>query len=70
MPDPMANGDEVELIEDNGDTVWYENGLSSKNGMPIGLQKDLGRLFTTEIPAPGIPGAPSLSKGGIRTRER
>jgi hypothetical protein len=62
-PDPIANGDEAELIDDNGDTTWYGNGLTSKNGLAPGLQKDLGRLFAVHIPAPQTPEAPSLSSG-------
>jgi hypothetical protein len=62
-PSPIANGDEVELIEDNGDSVWYGNGLTSKNGLAAGLQKDLGRLYPVQIPPPGVPGAPALSAG-------
>jgi hypothetical protein len=63
VPEPIAQGDVIELIEDNGDTVWYENGLDSKDGLPAGLQKDLGRLFTIALPAPAAPGAPHLSSG-------
>ncbi len=64
MPDPITNGSETELIEDNGDTTWYGNGLDSKNGLAAGLQKDLGRLFTVQIPAPAAPAAPTLQSGG------
>jgi hypothetical protein len=63
VPEPLVNGDTVELLEDNGDSVWYDDGLDSKDGLPSGLQKDLGRLFTLELPAPAEPGAPSLSQG-------
>lgn len=62
-PDPIANGSEVELIEDNGDTVWYNNGQTTKKGLPPGLQKDLGRLFGVQIPPPGVSGPPHLSSG-------
>jgi hypothetical protein len=63
VPEPIASGDEIELLEDNGDTVWYGDGLDSKDGLPAGLTKDLGRIFTIELPAPGAPGAPQLSSG-------
>jgi hypothetical protein len=49
VPDPIAEGDQVELLEDNGDTVWYEDGLDSKDGLPAPLQKDLGRVFTLTL---------------------
>jgi hypothetical protein len=63
VPEPIASGDTVELLEDNGDTVWYEDGLTSKTGMPMGLQKDLGRTFTITLPAAATPGAPRLASG-------
>lgn len=63
VPEPIVSGDEVELLEDNGETVWYGDGLTSKTGMPMGLQKDLGRIFTIELPTPGTPGAPQLTSG-------
>ncbi len=63
VPEPIASGDQIELLEDNGDTVWYGDGLTSKTGMPMGLQKDLGRVFTIELATPGTPGTPHLSGG-------
>ncbi len=63
VPDPIADGDTVELVEDNGDSVWYDNGIDSKEGLPAGLQKDLGRLFTIELPVPAASGAPHVSAG-------
>ncbi len=63
VPEPIANGASVELLEDNGETVWYEDGLTSKTGLESGLQKDLGRVFTIELPAPSAPGAPHLTSG-------
>jgi hypothetical protein len=66
VPESIADGAVVELIEDNGNSVWYADGLSSKSGLPTGLQKDLGRLFTVELPAtppPAPPGAPHISSG-------
>jgi hypothetical protein len=52
VPDPIANGSTVELLQDDGDSVWYADGLTSKTGMPAALQKDLGRIFTITLPAP------------------
>ncbi|HTQ68314.1 MAG TPA: hypothetical protein VMI13_06435, partial [Solirubrobacteraceae bacterium] len=63
VPNPITNGSEVELLEDNGDMPWYETGLSSKNGLAEGLQKDLGRMFTIHIPAPAPSGPPHLQSG-------
>ena len=65
VPDPLVSGATVELIEDNGDSVWYGDGLSSKSGLPAGLQKDLGRVFTLSLAslAPGSPGMPQLASG-------
>lgn len=63
VPDPIADGSTVELIEDNGESVWYADGLTSKTGMPGPLQKDLGRIFTIQLPDVGAPGTPHLSSG-------
>jgi hypothetical protein len=66
VPDPIADGSTVELLEDNGDSVWYADGLTSKTGMPAGLQKDLGRVFTIALhapPVPATPGTPQLTSG-------
>jgi hypothetical protein len=63
VPDPLVSGSAVELLEDNGDSDWYADGLTSKTGMPSGLQKDLGRVFTVELAAPTTPGTPQLSGG-------
>jgi len=46
VPDPVVDGATVELVEDNGDTIWYADGFTSKNGLAPDLQKDLGRTFT------------------------
>ena len=52
MPDPLTAGASVGLIQDDGDTDWYNSGLTSKNGLDPDLQKDLGDTFTYEPPAP------------------
>jgi hypothetical protein len=63
VPDPLVSGSTVELLEDNGDSDWYQDGLTSKTGMPSGLQKDLGRVFTVALATPATPGAPQLASG-------
>jgi hypothetical protein len=63
VPDPIVSGATVELLEDNGDSDWYGDGLTSKTGMAEGLQKDLGRLFTVALATPATPGTPQLSSG-------
>jgi hypothetical protein len=63
VPEPLVDGSTIELLEDNGDSVWYGDGLTSKTGLVSGLQKDLGRLFTVSLPAPAAPGAPHLTSG-------
>jgi hypothetical protein len=63
VPDPLVNGSQVELLEDNGESAWYGDGLTSKNGLPAGLQKDIGRGVSVALPAPSAPGAPGLTAG-------
>jgi hypothetical protein len=63
VPDPLSSGSTFELLEDNGDSVWYGDGLTSKSGLPSGLQKDLGRVFTLALPAASAPGTPQLAAG-------
>jgi hypothetical protein len=63
-PEPIANGDRVELLQDNSKTVWYGPGTKdAEKGLTTGLQKSLGRLVAVEIPAPGTPNPPYLSHG-------
>ena len=45
-PASLVTGGSVELVEDNGDTAWYGDLLTSKTGLATGLQKDLGQTFT------------------------
>jgi len=63
VPHPLSNGATIELLEDNGESVWYGDGRTSKSGLPAGLQKDLGRLVTLTLPAPTPPGQPHLIGG-------
>jgi hypothetical protein len=52
VPEPLSAGSTFELIQDNGDTAWYGDGLTSKNGLNVDIQKDFGDVFTYEPPAP------------------
>jgi hypothetical protein len=63
VPQPLTDGATIELLEDNGETVWYADGLTSKTGLASGLQKDLGRLFTLELSVPSTPGEPHITSG-------
>ncbi len=64
VPDPIADGDGVEVLQDNGKTVWYGPGTKdAEKGLTAGLQKSLGRLITVEIPLPGTPEKPYLHVG-------
>ena len=64
VPEPIANGDGVEVLQDNSKTVWYGPGTKDgEKGLTPDLQKDLGRLITVEIPLPGTPNPPHLSQG-------
>jgi hypothetical protein len=69
VPQPLHEGAQIELLEDNGETVWYADGLDSKTGLPTGLQKDIGRVFTLELQPPSQPGAPSLTAGVSPNRD-
>jgi hypothetical protein len=52
VPDPLAAPATFQLLQDNGDTDWYGDSITSKNGLNVDLQKDLGDTFTYEPPAP------------------
>jgi hypothetical protein len=43
---PLAAGDSVELVQDDGNTAWYGDTATSKSGLAGYLQKDLGQTFT------------------------
>ncbi|HEV2640802.1 MAG TPA: Ig-like domain-containing protein [Actinocrinis sp.] len=58
VPDPLTAGNAVQLLEDNGDTAWYGDTLTSKSGLDQDLQKDLGQVFTY---VPGTPLATSTA---------
>ena len=64
-PEPIRNTSEVEVLQDNGKTVWYGSGTKdAEKGLIAGLQKRLGRLVTVHIPPPGTPNPPKLVSGG------
>ena len=64
VPEPIANGDEVELLQDDSKVVWYGPGTKdAEKGLTTGLQKSLGALIPLEIPLPGAPNPPHLSQG-------
>ncbi len=64
-PEPIRNGSEAELLQDDGKTQWYGPGtLDAEQGLTVGLQKSLGQLVKLEIPAPGTPNPPHLVSGG------
>ncbi len=64
-PEPIRDGDQVEVLQDDSKTVWYGKGSKdAEKGLITGLQKSLGRLVSVEIPAPGISGPPHLTDGG------
>ncbi|HEY0517286.1 MAG TPA: hypothetical protein VGD00_09205 [Solirubrobacteraceae bacterium] len=63
-PEPIANGGAAELLQDDSKVVWYGPGTkNAEKGLIVGLQKELGRLITVQIPLPGTPAAPHLSQG-------
>ena len=46
VPDPLVSGSSVTVMQDNGDTVWYGDGLTSKTGILQDFQKDLGESLS------------------------
>jgi len=56
VPDPLRSGTQTELVQDDGDVDWYDSGFTAKSkpSLPAGLQKDLGRTFTIELPSQTI----------------
>lgn len=52
VPDPLVTGASVQLLQDDGDTAWYGDTLTSKTGLDAALQKDLGQVFTFEAGSP------------------
>ena len=52
VPDPLVAGADVQLLQDDGDTAWYGDTLTSKTGLAPALEKDLGQVFSY------VPGTP------------
>jgi hypothetical protein len=50
-PDPLVAGAPVRLLQDDGDVVFYGDGLTAKAGIVTDLQKDLGVTFGYAPPA-------------------
>lgn len=46
-----ANGQVVNLVEDDGTTVFYGDGTAGKDITPMDLQKDVEATFTLPVPA-------------------
>ncbi|WP_375502411.1 beta strand repeat-containing protein [uncultured Jatrophihabitans sp.] len=51
VPSPLDSGASVELIQDDGSVVWYNDGLTSKTGLIPSLQKSVGVTFGYVPPA-------------------
>ena len=52
VPDPLVSGAPVEFLQDNGDTAWYGDSLTSKTGLNPDLQKDFGDTYSYVPPTP------------------
>jgi hypothetical protein len=52
VPAPLIAGAPLRLLQDDGDAIFYNDGLTSKTGTVTDLQKDLGVTFTYTPPAP------------------
>lgn len=52
VPDPLVSGAPVQLLQDDGDTAWYGDTLTSKAGLDAALQKDLGQVFAYQAGSP------------------
>jgi hypothetical protein len=51
VPDPLVAGAPIQLLQDDGDAVFYGDGLTSKTGTVTDLQKSLGVVFGYAPPA-------------------
>ncbi|MCU1526275.1 MAG: hypothetical protein JWP75_38, partial [Frondihabitans sp.] len=51
VPETLTQGSSVRLVQDDGDTDWYGDGLTSKTGEAQGLQKSLAATFSYVPPA-------------------
>ncbi|SDJ09650.1 Protein of unknown function [Frankineae bacterium MT45] len=50
VPEPLVAGSDLQLIQDDGDVVWYNDGLTSKTGMAADLQKSMGLTLSYTAP--------------------
>ena len=60
VPDPLVAGAAVQLVQDDGDTAWYGDTVTSKTGLAPDLEKDLGQVFTY-VPGTQLATATALS---------
>jgi hypothetical protein len=51
VPDPLVTGASIHLLQDDGDAVFYNDGLTSKTGTVTDLQKNLGLTFGYTAPS-------------------
>ena len=49
LPTPLANGDMIQLIADNGDNDWYGDGERSKDLPQANYQKSCSGYFTLDL---------------------
>lgn len=62
VPDTLTNTTQIQLLVDNGDTVWYNNGTISKDLSQDNLQKFRSEVITLGAPVTTLPpGAISLN---------
>ncbi|BAB77800.1 ExeM/NucH family extracellular endonuclease [Anabaena sp. FACHB-709] len=62
VPDSLTNNTQIQLLVDNGDTVWYNNGTISKDLAQDNLQKFRSEVITLGSPILTLPaGAISLN---------
>lgn len=56
VPDSLTNTSQIQLLVDNGDTVWYNNGTISKDLAQDNFQKFRSEVITLDSPAVTLPG--------------
>ncbi|AUT04546.1 endonuclease [Nostoc sp. CENA543] len=62
VPDTLTNTTQIQLLVDNGDTVWYNNGTISKDLAQDNFQKFRSEIITLGAPITTLPvGAISLN---------
>ncbi|MCI5083860.1 MAG: DUF3616 domain-containing protein, partial [Saprospiraceae bacterium] len=50
VPNPLADGVQVQMLADNGDTDWYDDGMRSKDLAQLNFQKFCSGIFTLDVP--------------------